>query len=522
MNDRTTPITDDEFDSIAPAEVALTRDATGTTESTTRPRRLGIGLVLGIVFALLIVAGLVLLLPELLRPDLESIATGPATPAPAVIRERDGRQDRSTAGSGDETEPVAPYQQSRFERERRAVEDLIARLLDLQDELDAKAVERWGAEELAAARHLANEGDEAFLAESFDTARDRYQAAIAALQDLLGEAGNVFDDAIERGQAALTAGRSSAANEAFELAAAIRPGADAARRGLERAAVLDDVMAALREARRLLAANELEAAKAQLEAALELDNETEATKTVLADVRHRITERDFNAALSRGYAALADGRLDSARAAFQEARRLRPAAAEVEEGLLLVGQASTDRRIADLRQEAEALLAAEQFTKAAERYADVLELDAALSFARQGRNQALTLADLEERMQATLSAPDQLSDDVLLAEARNLLSEARAIDAPWPGFAAQVAELSELLDVAAEPVAVVLRSDGATEVTILRVARLGAFERRHIELRPGLYTAVGTRPGFRDVRLEFRVAPDPSANEVMIRTEERI
>ena len=53
-----------------------------------------------------------------------------------------------------------------------------------------------------------------------------------------------------------------------------------------------------------------------------------------------------------------------------------------------------------------------------------------------------------------------------------------------------------------------LRSDGATEVTVYKVARLGLFEERQLELRPGQYTAVGTRRGFRDVRVVFTVSPD--------------
>ncbi len=522
MNDRKPTIADDDFDSIAPAEVALTRDVPSASETPDRARRLGMGTAVGIATTVLVVLALVLLLPGLLRPDIESIATGPATPAPAVIRERDGRNDRAGAEAGEEAEAVAPYQQSLFERERRAVEDLISRLLDLQDELDSKAVERWGADALAAARNLATQGDEAFLAESFDTARDRYQAAITALEELLAAAGHAFDEAIGRGQEALKAGQSDVARDAFELAAAIRPDAASARQGLARAAVLDDVLAAIRDAERLKARDELEAAKARLEAALALDSETGAARSALADVHRRIADRDFNAALSRGYGALADGRLDSAGVAFREAQRLRPGAAEVEEGLLLVSQGDTDRRIADLRQEAEALLEAEQWADAAESYAAALELDATLSFARQGRRQALTLASLEERLLATLAAPDRLSEDLMLEEARNLLTEARAIAQPRPGFASRVAELEALLEVAARPVTVELRSDGATEVTILRVARLGAFERRSIDLRPGLYTATGTRNGYRDVRIEFRVAPNLSANEVMIRTEERI
>lgn len=520
MTDRKPPIADDDFESIAPVEVALTRDVPNTTETVPRSRRIGPAMGAAIALAVLIIAAILLLqLPGLLRPDLEGIATGPATPPPAVIRERDGRQ---VSPAGEEAEPVAPYQQSRFERERRAVEDLIARLLDLQDELEAKAVDRWGAEALTAARELATEGDEAFLGESFETARNRYQEAIVGLENLLAGADNVFDDAIERGQTALAAGDASTAEAAFALGAAIRPDAASARRGLERAAVLDDVLAMIRDAERLLARDELETAKARLEAALELDGETGLARRALADVRRRITDRDFNAALSRGYGALADGRLDNARTAFRDAERLRAGAAEVEEGLLLVNQGSTDRRIAELRQEAEALLEAERWEDAAERYAAALELDAALSFARQGRNRALTLASLEERMLATLATPDRLSENAILEQARTLLAEARTIANPRPGFAARIMELDDLLEEAAQPVPVVLRSDGATEITILRVARLGTFEQRNIDLRPGRYTATGTRSGFRDVRVEFRVTADPTANEVTIRTEERI
>lgn len=516
MNDRKTPIADDDFDSIAPAEVALTRETPGTVEANApRPR---LGWVLAGAVALLLIAA-ALLLPGLLRPDLEAIATGEATPAPPVVRERDERNGGSTEA---EAEPAAPYQQSVFERERRAVEDLISRLLDLQEELEALAVERWGAERLAAARNLATEGDEAFLAESFDSARERYQQAISALEALLATAGAAFDEAMARGQAALLAGDSSAAEAAFDLAAAIRPDDAGARRGLERAAVLDEVLTMIREAQRRVEEGELDLAEARLEAALELDPDTEAARAALADVRRRITDRDFNAALSRGYGALADGRLENARAAFREAQRLRPAAPEVEEGLLLVNQSSTDRRITELRSEAQALFEAERYDESAERYAAALELDDALRFARQGRDRALRLARLEERMVATLDAPDRLSEDVILEQARALLTEAQTIPEPGPRFASRISALEDLLAVAAEPVAVVLRSDGATEVTILRVARLGSFEQRNIELRPGLYTATGTRPGFRDVRLEFRVTPDPADNEVTIRTEERI
>ena len=57
-------------------------------------------------------------------------------------------------------------------------------------------------------------------------------------------------------------------------------------------------------------------------------------------------------------------------------------------------------------------------------------------------------------------------------------------------------------------------------MTIYKVGRLGAFERRELNLRPGRYTIVGSRDGCRDVRKEIVLSPDMAP--VAVRCEERI
>jgi len=45
-------------------------------------------------------------------------------------------------------------------------------------------------------------------------------------------------------------------------------------------------------------------------------------------------------------------------------------------------------------------------------------------------------------------------------------------------------------------------SDNLTEVSVYRVGRLGRFTAQELLLRPGRYTVVGTREGYKDVRQE--------------------
>jgi hypothetical protein len=67
-----------------------------------------------------------------------------------------------------------------------------------------------------------------------------------------------------------------------------------------------------------------------------------------------------------------------------------------------------------------------------------------------------------------------------------------------------------------------LVSDNATDVSIYKIGKLGSFQSRALKLRPGTYVAVGSRAGYRDVRLEFRVAPELESEPVVVRCEEKI
>jgi len=72
------------------------------------------------------------------------------------------------------------------------------------------------------------------------------------------------------------------------------------------------------------------------------------------------------------------------------------------------------------------------------------------------------------------------------------------------------------------PVRLELVSDNATEVQIQRVGTFGTFSKREIELKPGKYTVVGTRPGFRDVRRDVTIAPGRDVQTISVSCVEPI
>ncbi len=91
-----------------------------------------------------------------------------------------------------------------------------------------------------------------------------------------------------------------------------------------------------------------------------------------------------------------------------------------------------------------------------------------------------------------------------------------------PRLADKIRRLQFLIVEATTPRIVTLKSDGLTSVQIYHVGRLGQFISQQLELRPGTYTVVGSRPGYRDVRHTLTVKPGAEQPSLEIRCEETV
>ena len=65
-------------------------------------------------------------------------------------------------------------------------------------------------------------------------------------------------------------------------------------------------------------------------------------------------------------------------------------------------------------------------------------------------------------------------------------------------------------------------SDNATQVAIPSIGVFGTFDRREIRLKPGTYTVVGTRDGYRAVHQEFTVEPGQQSVTITVSCSEPI
>jgi hypothetical protein len=495
----------DDFSPIRPRPVPLSHGAEAPPESGGR----GVSALtwgLALVLAAGLLGAVFFLVPAWLesrpapRPD---VARTPASDAAGARRDSDG----PVAAEADEALP--PYQQLQREQAREQAQEQLARFVELQIELeDAMQVGAWGAEAYDAAKALAAAGDEEFVRERFAASVESYRQAADALASLIERGRQTLEEALDRGAAALAERRQGDAEAALDLATTIAPEDPRVAAARARLELLPELTELMRQGRNQELAGDWEAALESYRRAEQLDPATAGLDEALARVESGRRQTRVQNLLSRAFGELDAGRFDGARAAFREVLDLDPGNAVAEGGLEQVAKQADVARINALKTRAEAAAAEGRWADAADLYGRVLDLDATIQFAQAGRAEAEAQARTQAALARILERPDRLSSDKLYREARQILERAEQLTPRGDALARQIADVRETLEVYANPVPVVLRSDNRTEITLSTVGALGSFEEKRLELRPGAYTVVGSRDGCRDVREQIVVRPN--------------
>ena len=467
------------------------------------------------IFAILslLVLVVVLWLPRLINP-----VSLPATTAQDVDQQAASRAVPGASGNSLES----PWEEAQITRARRQAQEILAKLLDRQSSLEKMHVNLWAADDYARALATAASGDEQYRLRQFDRAQENYRTALQQLDDLIKYADTVATGAMRAGAEALRQQNAQTALQQFELALAIDAGNADAQQGIERASVLDQVVEKLDLASNLAARAELDAALEQTRQALVLDPDSEPAQQQHERLGEQIRQRDYAVAMGEGLQRLQAHRYTQAAESFRKALNLKPGDPDAKAALANVGNQQLQARIQTTLSQAASLEQTEQWRQAQKAYEEVQSLDNSLVNARVGALRSRARADLDEQLQKLIDEPLRLSNAEVFREASGLLRDARQVQPRGERIDMQATRLADAMQQSQEPVTIQLQSDNQTEVTLYRVGRLGSFNRHQLDLKPGHYTLVGNRQGYRDVREEFTVQPGRQPDTIVIQCTEKI
>jgi tetratricopeptide (TPR) repeat protein len=414
-------------------------------------------------------------------------------------------------------------QDNEAERQRiNEFEQANERFRVLIEELETQGAGVWGGATFAAAKSLGAMASDAETARDWALALDRISVANQRLSRIAEERPQALARQLRDAEVSLESGRLEAARQSFELAQRIDPTNADAGRGLARVTALGPVLPSLVAAETASLTLDHLAALTRYEEVLRADPLNRVAREGVARARAAIGTDRYAREIGEALSALRAGKTAEARAALGRARGLRPDGAEIPLILAQIEATGERRDLEVVRAEIEALESDEQWGDALLRYDTLLARDPTLAFARTGRARVAPRAQLARRIDALLANPARLSAPEVRREGERLLAEAVDIKTAAPVLRRQADSLRETLRVYDQPVLAVLESDGVTVVSVQRVGSFGAFTRREVSLKPGRYVAIGSRPGFRDVRREFTVTPGDSMLVIAVRCTELV
>lgn len=406
-----------------------------------------------------------------------------------------------------DAKPPGPVDAREMKMAKGGAEQSMEDFVGAREDLDAMGGAQWGGEPYARMEEISRQADGLYLKKEYTSASKKYSQAMAMVRALAGQSENALGRLLGEGNQALAEGKGKRAKDKFGLALMIDPSIQAAKKGLARADTAEAVARFLSSGKRHESRNNLAFALTDYQQASKLDPESVQAQRAFQRVKDLIAEDEFRKIMSTGLTALHRGDFDGARASFIKAQGLRPGSQEVRDALSQVDQAMRLARMKNLQKEALDAEQSEDWDRALMAYVAVLEIDPRVRFAVQGKERSLAMIRLSKRVSFYLNKPEVLESDQYLEKAGQLLSEADGLEPKGPRFKAQVEKLNQLVQTAQIPLKITLESDNLTQVAVYRVGRLGAFLKKDLTLRPGSYTIVGTRNGFKDVRKRITLKP---------------
>ncbi len=411
---------------------------------------------------------------------------------------------------------------SQLAADKAEADTRLAEYLQLKQELEAKGVAQWGNQIYRDMTQLADEADRFLIENQYAKAAARYAAATAKAQELVNQIKPTLERLLDEGRVALEEHNGVLAEEKFAIALMIDPDNRMARDNLQRAKNTDAVVRLLESGNRHEASGNLVAAQADYQEAVKLDPASKKAQSSLSRVDDTIREQKYQQLMSEGLTAFHSKDFQVARAKLREALKYQPESREVKDALAQVDQSIRLSRIEAYRRQAAAAEKSENWQQASNAYQRVLKIDSMVAFAVQGNQRALKHLRIEKRLNFFLQKPAALESDLQLENALELIAEIEALDSKGPRLSEQFIKLKRIVKDAQTPVKIILVSDTFTEVAVYKVGKLGRFDSRELNLRPGSYTVVGTRNGYQDVRKKIIVKPEQGPIRVIIQCEVKI
>lgn len=416
----------------------------------------------------------------------------------------------------------SPWHEAQLSKHRKTSQTILSKVLDKQNTLEQHHVELWGKKQFDLAFEKAKQGDLSYRSQEFDKAIALYTESLTMLTNLELEIEHQYEVYLKKGSEALAANNAPEAKKLLQIAMYLKPEGIDAQEKYDRALVLDEVLSLNKEGETLIQNKSLNIAKKRFLKAIELDKNSLLTQRNLSSVKEKITQRDFSKAMSRGYVSLNKREFNNAIKHFSTAQKILPESGDPKEAIIQSKNQQIQEQIAVILNSAAIFEKALKWQEAAKEYNQALLIDSSLTAARVGLIRSNSKFELESRLNKIIKNPMRLSNNNVYLEAQNTYKQAVKIQNPDANLLKQITSVKQILAQSKLPIDIEILSDDLTHITIYRIGDIGHFTNKNMSLKPGEYTLIGSRNGYRDIRKVVTLIPGSKNNKILVKCVEKV
>ncbi|MCW8932108.1 MAG: hypothetical protein OQL19_17985 [Gammaproteobacteria bacterium] len=367
---------------------------------------------------------------------------------------------------------------------------------------------------------------------NYSEAESDYKKAIKQIDDTLLKKEDFFNKIILDAITNLNEGNLEQSEIAFNKAKAIHEEDQRVIRGLERIKSRDEVMVLYNNSLEQEKNNFLDEAILSLDKAIKIEPELKLINKKQAEIKEKKLEFDFNNTVSQVLEAFDNYDLALVKTKIKYLKSLNANDPIIDELELRFNEEKKSLNIKQLQIRARKQESNEQWENAKNSYQKILNIDSNSSTAIVGKERVKKYSHLNELIDDIVNKPERLQDDKVFEKSKkalnfvkNEIKEKQNIyysTSKTPKLNNKITLAEKNIEKASTLIKVTILSDTKTDVSMYKVAQFGKISEKKIQLRPGKYTIVGTRAGYRDFRKTIQITANDQGYLVNVQCRERI
>jgi tetratricopeptide (TPR) repeat protein len=414
---------------------------------------------------------------------------------------------------------VSPFEvkTDRFDQKQTdKLENLINRWLLLDSEVEQENISLWADKDILQARNNARQGEQFSRQANYELAEINYKNAISIIEQVKLSKSSILNNLLQNADNALAAEDFKTAKQLYEKVLQIDSVNKQGLYGLKRSVHFSEVIGLYKKASRMLTQDDEESVEKYnnilllLNKAVEIDKEYLPAMKLLEKIQKKNNRLLFKRHITQSMKSLEENKFNSARKFLNQARVIDAQDPAVKELENRIKATEKSHKIRELKQIVLYKENKEQWSAVVDTYNKILKIEPRTIFAMQGKIQAETFNGWYEQLEHIIDHPERLHSDKIRQSARRQVSLIKELSADklvqHRKLDMKLSRVNKLIDSSFIDINVELLSDNITQIEIYKVGRLGQFKQKTVILKPGKYTVVGSRLGYRDMRLIINIS----------------